>query len=93
MITSISFLYKRDYTIYKKKRRLTKIERSTFNIQHPLNEIMIGLLLGDGHIQQRHKKHRNSRFMYVQSSLRKNHYNYFKHILEFLNIISLTNLH
>ncbi len=31
------------------KKRLTKIERSKINIESPLNEIIIGLLLGDGH--------------------------------------------
>ena len=39
---------------------------------------MIGLILGDGHIQQR----MNSRFIYTQSSLRSHHLNYFKHVLE-----------
>ena len=39
-------------------------------------------MLGDGHIQQRHKKYNNSRFIYAQSSLRENHFNYFKHVLE-----------
>jgi hypothetical protein len=38
--------------------------------------------LGVGHIQQRSKKYGNSRFIYAQSSLRENHFNYFKHILE-----------
>ena len=38
---------------------------------------MIGLLLGDGHLQSRNG---NSRFIYAQSSLRANHLNYFNHI-------------
>jgi len=38
------------------------------------------LLLGDGHIQQRHLN--NSRFKYGQSSLRLHHVNYFHHICE-----------
>lgn len=42
---------------------------------------MIGLLLGDGHIQKRYVKG-NSRFIYSQSSLRKHHFNYFNHVLE-----------
>ena len=46
---------------------MTKIERSKFNIDSPLDEILIGLLLGDGHIQQRNKKSGNSRFIYAQS--------------------------
>jgi hypothetical protein len=61
---------------------LIQIERSKFIIQHPLSEIIVGLLLGDAHIQQRHKTQGNSRFIYAQSSLRNNHYNYFMHILE-----------
>jgi hypothetical protein len=35
------------------KKRLTKVERSKIKIKSPLDEIMIGLLLGDGHIQSR----------------------------------------
>nr|AYE93301.1 LAGLIDADG homing endonuclease [Termitomyces sp.] len=38
---------------------------------------MIGLMLGDGHIQQR----KNSRFIYAQSSLIIHHLNYFNHVL------------
>lgn len=63
------------------KKRLTKVERSKINIDIPLNEIIIGLLLGDGHIQCRHLNG-NSRFMYGQSSLRENHLNYFNHIFD-----------
>ena len=48
-------------------------------INNPLDEIIIGLLLGDGHIQTRNG---NSRFIYAQSSLRKYHLNYFYHIFE-----------
>lgn len=39
------------------------------------------MLLGDGHIQQRSTKG-NSRFIYGQSSLRKNHLNYFNHVFK-----------
>lgn len=42
---------------------------------------MVGLLLGDGHIQKRSLTG-NSRFMYGQSSLRVQHLNYFYHVLE-----------
>ena len=38
---------------------------------------MIGLLLGDGHIQSRNG---NGRFIYAQSSLRVHNLNYFNHI-------------
>lgn len=58
---------------------MSQIERSKILINNPLDEIIIGLLLGDGHIQQRSPN--NSRFMYGQSSLRLAHYNYFNHIL------------
>ena len=51
------------------------------SIEYPLNDIIIGLLLGDGHIQQR-SLNGNSRFIYSQSSLRKHHFNYFNHIFE-----------
>nr|YP_010561556.1 hypothetical protein OSR58_mgp34 [Ganoderma flexipes]UYX56926.1 hypothetical protein [Ganoderma flexipes] len=42
---------------------------------------MIGLLLGDGHIQKR-SINGNSRFIYGQSSLRLHHLNYFNHVFE-----------
>lgn len=60
------------------RKPLTKIERSKIRIESPLDEIIIGLLLGDGHLQCRNT---NSRFIYGQSSLRKHHLNYFYHIL------------
>jgi hypothetical protein len=62
------------------KIRLNKVERSNLIIQNYLNEIIIGLLLGDGHIQTKYKNG-NSRFIYGQSSLRLHNFNYFKHIL------------
>ena len=65
----------------QRQKRLTKVERSKINIDEPLKEIIIGLLLGDGHIQSRHLNG-NSRFMYGQSSLRENHLNYFNHIFD-----------
>jgi len=80
MITSISLICKQNYTTSVKKR-LTKVERLQFNIKYPLNEIIIGLLLGDGHIQNRNLS-ANSRFIYAQSSLREHHINYFNHVLE-----------
>lgn len=62
-------------------KRLTKVERSKLIISNPLDEIIVGLLLGDGHIQKRSRLG-NSRFIYAQSSLREYHFNYFNHILE-----------
>ena len=61
------------------KKRQSKTDKSKIKIEYPLNEIIIGLLLGDGHIQRR-SFNGNSRFCYGQSSLRKHHFNYFKHI-------------
>ena len=80
MTTSWSLLCKKNYTTTVKKR-LTKVERSKFSIDSPLNEILIGLLLGDGHLQCRHI---NSRFIYGRRSrsLRKHHLNYFFHIFD-----------
>lgn len=63
--------------VVNNKKRLTKVERSNIKINSPLDEIMIGLLLGDGHIQTRYS---NGRFIYAQSSLREHHLNYFYHI-------------
>ena len=67
--------------VKKNKKRLSRAERSNFIIETPLNEIIVGLLLGDGHIQKRYING-NSRFMYSQSSLRVHHLNYFNHILD-----------
>ena len=78
LITSISLICTQKYST-----RLTTVERSKLNIpaESELNEIIIGLLLGDGHIQKRYLSG-NSRFIYAQSSLRVHHLNYFNHILE-----------
>ena len=78
MTTFWSLLCKKNYATTVKKR-LTKVERSKINIDSPLNEIIIGLLLGDGHLQCRNG---NSRFIYGQSSLREHHLNYFNHIFD-----------
>lgn len=85
LITSTSLVPMQACTSkYPIKKRLTKDERSKFIIKHPLDEIVIGLLLGDGHIQKR-SKIGNSRLIYAQSSLRKNHLNYFTHIFALFN--------
>jgi LAGLIDADG DNA endonuclease family protein len=80
LITSWSLICKNNYTtIYNVKKRLTKVERLKININSPINEILIGLLLGDGHLQCRNG---NNRFIYAQSSLREHHLNYFHHIFD-----------
>ena len=78
LITSISLVTTENLIT---KKRLSKVERSKLIIEYPINEIIVGLLLGDGHIQKR-TINGNSRFIYGQSSLRKHHLNYFNHILE-----------
>ena len=75
MITYGSLLLANSKTILVKKR-LTKIERSKINISNPLNEIIIGLLLGDAHINKRSLTG-NSRLIYGQSALRAQHVSYF----------------
>ena len=80
MITSTSLICSKNLSTITKKR-LSKLERSKLTIESPLNEIMIGLLLGDGHIQKR-SINGNSRFIYGQSSLRLHHLNYFNHVFE-----------
>ena len=57
MITSISLICTQKYST-----RLTKVERSKLIIPCELNDIIIGLLLGDGHIQKRSISG-NSRFI------------------------------
>ena len=87
LITSVSLICKHNYSSITTKRlsklKLSVQRRSKFTIEiaSPLNYIIIGLLLGDGHIQKRSLTG-NSRFMYTQSSLRKHHLNYFNHVLE-----------
>lgn len=68
----------------KTGHRLSSADRSKLIIKNPLTEIIVGLLLGDGHIQKRTILG-NSRFMYGQSSLRVHHLNYFNHVLELFN--------
>ena len=80
MITSISLVCTQNYSTMSTKR-LSKSDRTKITIESPLNEIMIGLLLGDGHIQKR-SINGNSRFIYGQSSLRLHHLNYFNHVFE-----------
>ena len=80
MITSISLVCTQNYSTMSTKW-LSKSDRTKITIESPLNEIMIGLLLGDGHIQKR-SINGNSRFIYGQSSLRLHHLNYFNHVFE-----------
>jgi hypothetical protein len=61
---------------------LTKLERKEYTINSPLNEIIIGLLLGDGHIRNRNSSENSRFFFYAQSSLRVNYLNYFNHIFD-----------
>lgn len=86
LITSISLVCTKKYSTQFKKR-LTSVERSQIiiAIESPLHESIIGLLLGDGHVQKRSILG-NSRFIYAQSSLRIHHINYFKHVLELLRV-------
>ena len=72
LITSLSLVCTQKIS----RKRLSKLERSKINLENPLDEIIIGLLLGDGHIQKRSLRG-NSRFIYGQSSLRIQHLNYF----------------
>ena len=62
-------------------KRLSKIKRSKITIENPLNEIIVVLLLGDGHIQNR-SINGNSRFIYRQSSFKKHHFNYFNPVCD-----------
>ena len=89
LITSISLVCTKKYSTLNnpkgeiKRKRLTSVERTKIiiPIESPIHESIIGLLLGDGHIQKRSVLG-NSRFIYAQSSLRIHHINYFKHVLE-----------
>jgi hypothetical protein len=61
----------------KGKTRLSKAERSNVPIPEEAKEILIGLLLGDAHIQRRSAT-ANSRLMYIQSA--EVHKEYFNHV-------------
>lgn len=80
----------RTQTYTTSKKRFSKSDRSKLFIEFPLNEIIIGLLLDDGHIQQR-SINGNSRFNYRQSSLKTHHFNYLIMCVIYLNHIYLKN--
>ncbi len=64
-----SFIYlslKSFSTSTKGVKRLSKKERKALSLNNYLNEVLVGLLLGDGHIQRRSLT-ANSRFMYSQT--------------------------
>ena len=72
-------------------KRLSKSDRTKITIESPLNEIMIGLLLGDGYIQKR-SINGNSRFIYGQSSLRLHNLNYFLPVFKLFKLYRSENL-
>ena len=69
------------------RNKLSKVERlklfSSIALDQdpPLNDIIIELLLGDGHIERKSKSG-NFRFIYGQSSLKLHHLNYFLHVFK-----------
>jgi hypothetical protein len=56
----------------KMKSRLTKKERGEFVIPENLNEILVGLLLGDLYIQK-HKASKNPRLVFLQGTIHKDY--------------------
>ena len=71
LITSLSFVS--DVKLYSS---LTKAERSKLVLDESQKSILIGLLLGDAHINKRSLTG-NSRLIYGQSALRAQHVSYF----------------
>lgn len=72
-----------------KTKRLTKEERLNLKLESNLTEIIVGLLLGDGHIDGRasspsiflpSKGNANARFHFTQTSSKISHLNYFYHV-------------
>ena len=53
LITSISLVCTQNFSTIPTTKRLSKLKRSKLTIESPLSEIIVGLLLGDGHIQKR----------------------------------------
>ena len=60
----------------KTNSRLTKDERSKLTLNESQKSILIGILLGDGHINRRYING-NSRFIFGQSALLSHHISYF----------------
>nr|QWC53673.1 LAGLIDADG homing endonuclease [Rhizoctonia solani] len=56
----------------KPSRRLTAIEKSQFTLTDELKQILVGLLLGDAHIQK-HKLGINPRLVFVQGLINKDY--------------------
>jgi len=63
------------------KPRLSKIDRSNVTIPEEAKETLVGLLLGDAHIQKRSSTS-NSRLIYVQSEVHKDYFNYVYNIFK-----------
>lgn len=72
-----TLIFKRNYSTSGK--RLTKVERASISLSTDIQEALIGILLGDGHIAQRSPVG-NSRFHYTQSAPLDHHVSYFNHV-------------
>lgn len=58
---------------------MTKLERAEFNLSDQTRQVLVGILLGDAHIQIRSNSSINARLKYTQSIVHKE---YFDHIYE-----------
>jgi hypothetical protein len=74
-------LYALSLTFYststKGKKRLSKKERETVILSDITTQVLVGIILGDGHIQQRSVTG-NSRFLFTQTSVK--HRNYYQKV-------------
>jgi hypothetical protein len=74
-------LYALSLTFYststKGKKRLSKKERETIILSDITAQVLVGIMLGDGHIQQRSVTG-NSRFLFTQTSVK--HKNYYQKV-------------
>lgn len=61
-------------------KRLSSSERALIELPNEVKEILIGILLGDGHIVKRSPKS-NSRLVYAQTAI--SHKEYFHYVLSF----------
>lgn len=78
MFVASTFLYV-DRKSTKGVKRLRPEERKLVIVPNTLQDILIGILLGDGHIAQRSVTG-NSRFHFAQSSIHKEYFLYVYHL-------------
>jgi len=73
----------------KSKKRLSKKERETIILSDNTAQVLVGIILGDGHIQQRSVTG-NSRFLFVQTAIK--HKDYYQKVFDIFKPYCTQNL-